>query len=56
MKAVRSAAEQAAADDDWLRAAALLEGAAREYGADRRGGLPSRLVSSRSTHSFHPLD
>ena len=44
LKAVRSAAEQAAAGDDWLRAAALLEGAAREYGGDRKLGSEHPVV------------
>jgi len=38
LKAVRAAAGRAAAGNDWLRAAALLEGAAREYGAARKLG------------------
>ena len=38
LKAVRAAAEREAAEDNWRRAAALLEGAAREYGAARKLG------------------
>lgn len=38
VKAVRAAAEREAAEDNWRRAAALLEGAAREYGAARKLG------------------
>ena len=38
LRAVRSAAAAEAAAGDWMRAAALLEGAAREYGAARKLG------------------
>mgnify|MGYP003948851109 CR=1 FL=1 len=44
LKAVRNAAEQAGAAGDWLDAAAILEGAAREYGAKLKLGPENAAV------------